>query len=114
MIEFDQSQAPYIRGKRWHKSQVLEELPNGNLRMTLNIGGLGEVMRWVMSLGSRAWVVEPEDLRARITLGSEAALEKYEAVGGDTRRPAQLALFEEHLFPTVCDGVPLLPWTQDH
>lgn len=94
VIEFDQSQAPYIRGKRWHKSQVLEELPNGNLRMTLNIGGLGEVMRWVMSLGSRAWVVEPEDLRARITLELEAALEKYEAVGGDTRRPAQLALFE--------------------
>jgi len=72
---------------------VLEELPNGNLRMTLNIGGLGEVMRWVMSLGSHAWIVEPDDLRAKIVLELNAALEKYQSVG-DMRRPAQLALFE--------------------
>lgn len=93
VIEFDRSEVPYIRGKRWHKSQVLEELPKGNLRMTLNIGGLGEVMRWVMSLGSHAWIVEPDDLRAKIVLELNAALEKYQSVG-DMRRPAQLALFE--------------------
>lgn len=96
VIEFDQCEAPYIKGKRWHKSQVLEELPNGNLRMTLNVGGLGEVMRWVMSLGSKAWVVEPEDLRERVILELEAALEKYETlVGHEIRRPTQLVLFEQ-------------------
>lgn len=93
VIEFDKGEAPYIRGKRWHKSQVLDELPDGLLRMTLTVGGLGEVMRWVMSLGSHAWVVEPEDLRVRVALELEAAMQKYEAeeVG---RRPAQLALFD--------------------
>jgi predicted DNA-binding transcriptional regulator YafY len=93
VIEFDKGQAPYIRGKRWHKSQVLEELPDGQLRMTLTVGGLGEVMRWVMSLGSHAWVVEPEDLRARIELELEASLERYTSVEG-VRRPAQLGLFD--------------------
>lgn len=94
VIEFDKGEAPYIRGRRWHKSQVLEELPNGSLRMTLSIGGLGEVMRWVMSLGSHAWIVKPDDLRARIILELEDALQKYEAVAGETRGPTQLALFE--------------------
>jgi predicted DNA-binding transcriptional regulator YafY len=50
-------------------------------------------MRWVMSLGSHAWVVEPEDLRARIELELEASLERYASVEG-VRRPAQLGLFE--------------------
>ena len=48
VIEFDHGEAPYIRGRQWHHSQTLEELPDGTLRMTLTVGGLGEVMRWVM------------------------------------------------------------------
>lgn len=93
VIEFDKGEAPYIRGKRWHKSQVLEELPDGLLRMTLTIGGLGEVMRWVMSLGSHAWVVEPEDLRVRIALELEAAMANY-AEEREEGRFQQLSLFD--------------------
>lgn len=92
VIEFDKGEAPYIRGKRWHKSQVLEELPDGSLRMTLNVGGMGEVMRWVMSLGSHAWVVEPEELRTKIALELDAALAKY-AAGAEEGRFRQPSLF---------------------
>ena len=77
VIEFDHSEAPYIRGRQWHHSQTLEELPDGTLRMTITVGGLGEVMRWVMSLGSHAWVVEPEDLRERIAAEVEAMRKRY-------------------------------------
>ena len=77
VIEFDRSEVPYIRGRQWHHSQTLEELSDGTLRMTLTVGGLGEVMRWVMSLGSHAWVVEPEDLRERIAKEVEAVRKKY-------------------------------------
>lgn len=94
VIEFDKGQSPYIRGKRWHKSQVLEELPDGVLRMTLTVGGLGEIKRWVMSLGSHAWVVEPESLRAEIALELEAAAAKYAGESGE-RRAEQLGLFDE-------------------
>ena len=45
--------------------------------MTLTVGGLGEVMRWVMSLGSHAWVVEPEELRERIAKEVEAVRSRY-------------------------------------
>ncbi|HHX28351.1 MAG TPA: WYL domain-containing transcriptional regulator [Firmicutes bacterium] len=98
VIEFDGGQAPYIRGRRWHHSQVLEELPDRQLRMTITVGGMGEVMRWVMSLGSHAWVREPEDLKARIEWELRAALEKYASSDGRSR-PAQLGLF---------DGIPRL------
>ncbi|MGE5580228.1 MAG: helix-turn-helix transcriptional regulator [Bacillota bacterium] len=70
-------EVPYIRGRQWHHSQTLEELPDGTLRMTLTVGGLGEVMRWVMSLGSHAWVVEPEELRERIAREVEAVGRRY-------------------------------------
>ena len=40
IIEFDRGEAPYIRGRQWHHSQTLEELPDGTLRMTLTVGGL--------------------------------------------------------------------------
>ena len=74
VIEFDHSEAPRTSGdasgitaRRWKN-----QLPDGRLRMTLTVGDLGEVMRWVMSLGSHAWVVEPEDLRKRIAAEVEA------------------------------------------
>ncbi len=77
VIEFDKTENPYIRGRQWHRSQVLEELPDDTLRMTLTIGGLGEVMRWVMSLGSHAWVVEPDELRRQVATEHEAARRRY-------------------------------------
>ena len=77
VIEFDSAETPYIKGRRWHKSQVLEELPDGGLRLTMVVGGLGEVKRWVMSLGSHALVVEPESLRDEIMRELEGAKGRY-------------------------------------
>lgn len=81
VIEFSSRAAPYVRGRRWHSSQVLEELSGGGLRMTLVVGGIGEVTRWVMSYGKNAQVLEPEDLRARIAGELEAARGLYEQEG---------------------------------
>ncbi len=83
VIEFSSEAAPYVRGRRWHSSQVLEELPGGGLKMTLIVGGIGEVTRWVMSYGSNAEVLEPKDLRVRIAGEFETALELYERSGRD-------------------------------
>ncbi|MGB9880990.1 MAG: helix-turn-helix transcriptional regulator [Anaerolineae bacterium] len=77
VIEFDAEQARYVRGRRWHHSQVTEDLPDGSLRMTLTIGGLGELTRWVMSFGSHAKIVEPEDLRDAVRTEFSKALARY-------------------------------------
>ncbi|HID55465.1 TPA: WYL domain-containing protein [Candidatus Poribacteria bacterium] len=66
VIKFDAYQARWIRERRWHPSQEIEELPSGELILRLRVGGLEEVKRWVMGYGSHAEVLQPEDLRQRI------------------------------------------------
>ena len=66
VIKFDEYQARWIRERRWHTSQQIEELPSGELILRLRVGGLGEVKRWIMGYGSHAEVLEPESLRREI------------------------------------------------
>ncbi|MCL6645370.1 MAG: WYL domain-containing protein [Dehalococcoidia bacterium] len=83
VIEFDPEQAKYVRGRRWHRSQQMEDLPDGSLRMTLTIGGLGELRRWVMSFGRHARVVEPQELREWVINELARGLASYQRL--DTR-----------------------------
>jgi len=62
-IQFDQYQARWIRERRWHPSQEIEELSDGGLILRLRAGGLNEIKRWVMSYGAHAQVLEPPELR---------------------------------------------------
>jgi predicted DNA-binding transcriptional regulator YafY len=63
-IRFDAHQAPWIRERRWHETQEpLEELPDGGVILRFRVGGLGEVMRWVMQYGNHAEVLAPKSLR---------------------------------------------------
>ncbi|HHV78325.1 MAG TPA: WYL domain-containing transcriptional regulator [Firmicutes bacterium] len=89
VIQFDTQEAPYIRGRQWHPSQKLEELPDGSLRMTLVIGGLGELKRWIMSFGPHAVVIDPEELRAEIVSDLRRALEQYEGMVAPSVRVAE-------------------------
>ncbi len=77
VIEFDSSQVPYVCNRQWHHSQELETLSDGNLRMTLTTGSLGEIMRWVMSFGSHARVIEPEELKQQVMQELEKAQRNY-------------------------------------
>ncbi len=77
VIEFSPEAAPYVRGRRWHSSQIIEELPGGGLKMTLVVGSIGEVTRWVMSYGKNAKVVEPQDLRSSVKRELLRALDGY-------------------------------------
>ncbi len=76
-IEFDSSQVPYLREKQWHHSQEINTLSDGGFRMTVTTGSLGEIMRWVLSFGSHAKVIEPEDLRQQIAEELDRARRNY-------------------------------------
>lgn len=65
-IKFDSYQARYIRERRWHPTQEIEELPDGGLILRFCVGGLDEVKRWVMGYGSHAEVLAPESLRQAV------------------------------------------------
>jgi len=66
-IRFSPSQAPYIRERTWHPSQKIESESDGSIILTLKVGDLGEVKRWLIGFGAEAAVLEPEELRNDMT-----------------------------------------------
>ena len=48
VIWFDVPTAPYIRERRWHPTQQIEEHPDGSLTLRFVVRGLNEVKRWVL------------------------------------------------------------------
>ncbi|MEM6253165.1 MAG: WYL domain-containing protein [Cyanobacteria bacterium P01_D01_bin.156] len=65
-IWFDGPTAPYIRERRWHPSQRIEEHEDGSLTLRLEVRGLNEVKRWVLFYGQGAKVLEPSELVAMV------------------------------------------------
>jgi predicted DNA-binding transcriptional regulator YafY len=66
VIEFDSWAADLIRGRKWHASQQMMELPNHQLRLTLRLNSIEEAERWVLSWGQHATVVQPRALADRL------------------------------------------------
>lgn len=65
-IEFDAFQAKWIRERPLKEGEEIREAEGGGLIFTCNVSGLTEITQWVMSFGSHAKVLEPEELRNEI------------------------------------------------
>jgi predicted DNA-binding transcriptional regulator YafY len=65
-IRFSREQAPYIQERTWHASQRIEKRPDGSIDLTLCVGNLWEIKRWLIGWGADARVLEPENLRKEI------------------------------------------------
>jgi predicted DNA-binding transcriptional regulator YafY len=61
-IWFDRTTAPYIRERRWHPSQMLEEHPDGSVTLEMTVSGLNDLKRWVLGYGKGAIVRRPPEL----------------------------------------------------
>lgn len=77
-IWFDAYQARWIRERRWPDGYEIEELPDGELLLRFQTGGLDGVKRWVMQYGSQAELREPRSLREEIVQELRLSLERYE------------------------------------
>ncbi len=66
VLRFSKSVADYIREKRWHDSQELRELRDGDLELKLKLSSLVEIERWVLSWGGHARVLQPPALRESV------------------------------------------------
>ena len=60
-IHFDKSVAGYIKERKWHPSQKVEQNPDGSLVLSLTVNHLLELKRWILSWGEVAEVLEPEE-----------------------------------------------------
>ncbi len=77
-ILFDKSTAPFIRERIWHRSQQIEELPDGEIHALFKVNHLMDIQRWVLSWGSHSEVLKPEKLRAQISKEIEILHKIYE------------------------------------
>lgn len=65
-IRFDSIAAPFLRERKWHPSQQLQELNNREVLARFHLNHLMDIQRWVLSWGSHAEILEPLELRDNI------------------------------------------------
>jgi proteasome accessory factor B len=78
VIEFDAWATDLLRGRLWHSSQQVTELPGGESRMRMRLSGLEEVERWILSWGTHATVISPQILVERVGAIARALAGRYE------------------------------------
>jgi predicted DNA-binding transcriptional regulator YafY len=77
VIEFSAEEAPYIRERDWHPSQRIEELPGGNVRLTLNVVIDWGLRAWVLGFGAAARVITPPAFRQAVMEALDQARASY-------------------------------------
>ena len=77
-IRFDAFAARLVGERTWHASQKMKPLGNGELEMTLLLGSLEEIERWILSWGSHARVLKPARLVGSIRRASDSVRRFYE------------------------------------
>lgn len=65
-IQFTAAVADYIREKKWHETQELHELPDGEVELRLRLNSLAEIERWILSWAGHARVLKPKELREAV------------------------------------------------
>jgi proteasome accessory factor B len=66
VLDFDAWAGDLIRGRTWHASQELTELPGGQVRLRMRLNSIEEAERWALSWGTHTTVVRPQALAARL------------------------------------------------
>jgi predicted DNA-binding transcriptional regulator YafY len=77
-LEFDARVAPYVRGRTWHDSQRIDELPDGRVRLTLDVSNDWALRSWVLGFGASVRVVKPSALADALLDELKRACHVYE------------------------------------
>jgi predicted DNA-binding transcriptional regulator YafY len=77
VIEFTAAEAPYVRERDFHSSQLIEELPGGRIRLSMNVVIDWELQAWVMGFGPAAKVILPDAFARRIVESLEETRATY-------------------------------------
>jgi len=78
VVDFDSWGADLIRGRKWHASQEITELPRRQLRLRLRLNSIEEAERWVLSWGAHATVVRPQALANRLREIAKVLQSRYQ------------------------------------
>lgn len=79
VLRFNERVADYIREKKWHDSQQLRALENGEVELRMKLSSLQEVERWVLGWGGNAVVVRPAELAEAVRDSAKRILSSLSA-----------------------------------
>jgi predicted DNA-binding transcriptional regulator YafY len=89
VIDFSAAEAPYIRERDWHPSQQMTDLPDGGLRLTLDVVVDWGLEAWILGFGAAARASSPPVLVSRLTERLLAAHRRYAELPLPGRDPAE-------------------------
>ena len=70
---------PYALERTFHSSQQTHVQPDGSVIIELQLRSLLEIKSWVLSFGSKAYVLEPQELRTEIMRELRQLSERYDS-----------------------------------
>lgn len=79
-VRFSDRVADFVREKKWHPSQQLIEIGDGQVELRMTLSSLGEVERWILSWGGEAVALHPPELRERLLSASARLRQRQAAV----------------------------------
>ena len=71
-LKFDPFATRLVSERTWHESQRFREAKDGTATLEMELGGLEEIERWVLSWGSHVRVLEPRALAENVHREAEA------------------------------------------
>jgi len=77
VIRFNPAVVSTVRKRCKHLQHTCQELPNGELLVTMNVSGWDEIKWWILSFGENAVVIEPKSMRTEIKQTLQTALKNY-------------------------------------
>jgi len=76
-LHFAPDAGRWVAEEYWHKSQQVEEQPDGSVIFRLNIAITPDFTSWILYYGSKVEVIEPEHLRSAVAAEHRRAAEQY-------------------------------------
>lgn len=76
-VQFSRDVADYFKERQWHPTQQVKTLKNGDVIVSLQAGGMEEIVSWVLSWGAHARVLSPKQLENYISLELQRILKCY-------------------------------------
>ena len=76
-LRFDAFASRLVAERKWHESQRVRPLPDNSIILQLDLGGLEEIERWILSWGKHARVLAPKELATRIRDEARAITKMY-------------------------------------
>jgi predicted DNA-binding transcriptional regulator YafY len=76
-IVFDAEQARYVQERSWHPTQKFKTLPDGRVRMTMEVCGTDDVLLWLLGHSGTFEVVAPAAMREAARARLERGLKKH-------------------------------------